>query len=97
MNPTDPAFAADRPLADSFPSSRKVVAAGDLPVPARQIDLTNGETITVYDTTGPQGQDPRLGLPKLRAAWIAAREARGDRNVSQMHYARQGIVTEEMR
>ncbi len=30
----------------------------------------------------------------MRSAWIEKR--RGDANVSQMHYARQGVVTEEM-
>jgi phosphomethylpyrimidine synthase len=30
----------------------------------------------------------------MRADWVAKR--RGQDNVSQMHYARQGIVTEEM-
>jgi phosphomethylpyrimidine synthase len=30
----------------------------------------------------------------MRADWVAKR--RGQGNVSQMHYARQGIITEEM-
>ena len=30
----------------------------------------------------------------MRAAWIEKR--RGQSNVTQMHYARQGLVTEEM-
>src|SRR5207244_8594653 len=46
--------------------------------------------------SGPQGVDPRQGIPKKRAEWIKKREARGDTNFSQMHYARKGIVTEEM-
>ena len=41
------------------------------------------------------------GAPKLRAEWIAARKATNseskDGNFSQMHYARRGFVTEEMR
>src|SRR5204863_3045889 len=37
------------------------------------------------------------GLPKLRQPWIERRVARGDVNFSQMHYARRGEVTEEMR
>ena len=84
------------PLSESLPQSRKT-AAGDLEVPQREISLTNGDTLRVYDTTGPQGHDPRRGLPKRRAEWIAKRIARGDTNFSQMHYARQGLVTEEMR
>src|SRR5260370_17184091 len=39
-------------------------------------------------------------VPQPRAEWIAQRrtqaEKAGDRNFSQMHYARKGIVTEEM-
>ena len=37
------------------------------------------------------------GAPKLRADWIARRKAENsDGNFSQMHYARQGLATEEM-
>jgi phosphomethylpyrimidine synthase len=85
-----------RPLQESFPNSNKVTT-GDLQVPQREILLTNGETLRVYDTTGPQGHAPKDGLPKRRQPWIDARIARGDRNFSQMHYARRGLVTEEMR
>ncbi len=84
------------PVHEHFPRSQKV-EIGDLRVPAREIALSGGnKPVLVYDTTGPQGLDPRLGLPKRRAEWIKAREARGDTNFSQMHYARKGIVTEEM-
>ncbi len=83
------------PLSESFPASTKVEVS-DLRVPMREIRLTNGETLTVYDTSGPQDVDPRQGLPKGRQPWIDARLARGDQNFSQMHYARRGIVTEEM-
>ncbi len=132
---------------DPLPASRKVLHAGSQPgvaVPMREIALTNGEAVTVYDTSGPytdpQAQiDVRKGLPALRSQWI---EARGDTeayegrlhhilddggklderdaerievlrreaaalqrqprrassggNVTQMHYARQGIITPEM-
>ena len=73
------------------------VEIGDLKVPFRDIPLTTGESVRVYDTSGPQGHDPHEGLPKRRGPWIAAREARGDTNFSQMHYARRGEITEEMR
>ena len=82
------------PLEASFPCSHKV-EIGDLQVPVREIALTDGSRLQVYDTTGPQGCDPRQGLPKRRAAWIAARA--GDKTPTQMWYARQGIITEEMR
>ncbi len=40
--------------------------------------------------SGPQGLDPRKGLPKLRESWIARREKRGDTTPTQMYYAKQG-------
>ncbi|MFM7786397.1 MAG: phosphomethylpyrimidine synthase ThiC, partial [Gammaproteobacteria bacterium] len=67
-----------------------------LQVPARRLHLTNGESLDLYDTSGPQGHDRKAGLPKLRAPWIERRRALGAGNVSQMHYARRGFVTEEM-
>ncbi|HEX9103817.1 MAG TPA: phosphomethylpyrimidine synthase ThiC [Polyangia bacterium] len=84
---------------ESFPASRKVhVVDGDLQVPQREIALAGGDPpLRVYDTSGPQGYEPTAGLPKLRTPWIARRQARGDRNFSQMHYARRGEITEEMR
>ena len=43
---------------------------------------------------------PGTGIPKIRAEWIARRRAEaartGDDNVTQMHFARKGLVTEEM-
>ncbi|MDA0934969.1 MAG: phosphomethylpyrimidine synthase ThiC [Planctomycetota bacterium] len=97
MTETDPTRPAGLPpLSDSFPASTKVEVS-DLRVPMRVIRLTNGETLTVYDTSGPQEVDPRQGLPKARQPWIDARIARGDQNFSQMHYARQGVITEEMK
>ncbi len=76
--------------------SRKVLV-GDLGVPFREIPLSTGETQRIYDTSGPQGIDVRKGLPKRREAWIAERQTRGDTNFSQLHYARKGMVTPEMR
>ena len=43
-----------------------------------------------------QGHDPKEGLPKLREEWVAKRVARGDKVFTQMHYAKKGIITEEM-
>ena len=34
-----------------------------------------------------QGFDPRQGLPKVRAEWVARREARGDRAFTQVSRA----------
>ncbi len=82
----------------SFPKSRKVyVEQHGLKVPMRRIELSGGEApFDVYDTSGPANNDLHAGLPKLRAPWIAARAASGDTNATQMHWARKGIITEEM-
>ncbi|MEX1182167.1 MAG: phosphomethylpyrimidine synthase ThiC, partial [Gemmatimonadota bacterium] len=71
----DPAAAPAR-LADCFPNSSKVYveAPAGLRVPMREITLSGGEPpLRVYDTSGPQDVDVRLGLPKLREPWIADR------------------------
>ncbi|MBX3608526.1 MAG: phosphomethylpyrimidine synthase ThiC [Hydrogenophaga sp.] len=136
---------------EPFPSSTKVRVPGTqagVQVPMREIALTNGERVTVYDTSGPYTDpavaiDVRQGLAPVRTGWIDARndtetydgrlrqalddgvkhEAReaeriealraeaaalqrqprrakggigGGANVTQMHYARRGIVTPEM-
>ena len=132
---------------EPFPASTKVYVEGsrpDLRVPMREIALTSGERVTVYDTSGPYPDpsvaiDVRKGLAPVRAGWIEARgdtesytgrqrvalddggkheerdgsriealraeaaglqrqprRAKAGANVSQMHYARQGIVTPEM-
>ncbi|MCW5805098.1 MAG: phosphomethylpyrimidine synthase ThiC [Deltaproteobacteria bacterium] len=91
---------AGLPAIDGFPASEKAyVEADDLRVPVRRIHLQgDNPPFDVYDTSGPQGIDPHHGLPKLRAPWIAARLANGDTgNRSQMHYARRGVITPEMR
>jgi phosphomethylpyrimidine synthase len=105
----------------------------DVAVPFTRVALTNGEIFDRYTTAGP-GSDPEVGLPRLRAAWVAQRadteeydgratrlldngkgavrrgEAReqwrgrqarprrsvSGRTVTQMHYARQGVITPEM-
>ena len=89
------------PFEQSFPSSHKhqvEVPFGPetLRVPVRRVHLTNGETLDLYDTTGPLGVDPHVGLPDLRGPWIASREVGPDGECSQLWYARQGIVTHEM-
>jgi phosphomethylpyrimidine synthase len=98
VNAADPV--AGLPVIAGFPASEKVfVEQEGLRVPVRRIHLSGGEPpFDVYDTSGPQGHDPHAGLPKLRAPWIAARLKDGDDgNRSQMHYARLGHITPEMR
>jgi len=73
------------------------VELGELRVPHREIPLSNGEIVRIYDTSGPAGFTPGEGLPRRREPWIRAREERGDTCFTQLHYARRGLVTEEMR
>jgi phosphomethylpyrimidine synthase len=82
----------ERPRAE-----RVKVQASALNVPFVEVRCTNGETHRLYDTSGPQGYSAHDGLPHRRSEWIQAREARGDATPTQLFYARQGIVTEEMR
>ena len=88
---------ANLPVIAGFPASEKIYVESDgLAVPVRRIQLNGGEPpFDVYDTSGPQGHDPHHGLPRLRAPWIAARKSSA--NQSQMHFARQGIITPEMK
>lgn len=86
---------------ECWPSSEKLSVPVEhdgftLQIPIRRVNLTNGEHFDFYDTSGPQGLDPREGLPKVREEWIAQRAQAGTKNWSQMHFARQGVVTPEM-
>lgn len=85
------------------PNSRKVYDPGVLHphirVPRREVQLSNGQTFSLYDTSGPY-TDPNnytditaaFGLEKQRASWVEGRTG----NVTQQHYAKQGIITPEM-
>ncbi|MGA1510501.1 MAG: phosphomethylpyrimidine synthase ThiC [Gammaproteobacteria bacterium] len=72
-----------------------------LKVPFKEITQTgdpkDNPPLRIYDTSGPLGdKDFKAsleGIPKLRASWVANRKGN---NVSQMHFAKQGIITEEM-
>jgi len=65
----------------AFPGSRKTYLQGsrpDLQVPMRQVVLATGDSVVLYDTSGPYTDpdlrtDIRLGLPALRAGWVAER------------------------
>jgi len=145
MNAPDPFSESLARAREPFPASAKAWITGsraDLRVPVRDIQLTNGEVVSVYDTSGPYTDpaatiDVRKGLPSVRGAWIAERgdtepyegrspvaiddgqksdaserlaalraeaiglqrsprRAQSGANVTQMHYARRGIVTPEM-
>jgi phosphomethylpyrimidine synthase len=92
----------ESPARPATPSTHKVWvevehAGRRLAVPRRRVHLTNGEHVDLYDTSGPAVASA-AGLPPLREPWIRARLAAptDDGNRTQMHYARRGLVTEEM-
>ena len=144
MNSKTPVQPATRNIItrEPLPASQKIYLSSesrpDVRVPVREISLTDGTAVTVYDTSGPY-TDPEVdidvhrGLPDLRSAWIEARgdtefyegreitpidngheeqdkafkfynealqrqprRAKAGGNVTQIHYARQGIITPEM-
>jgi phosphomethylpyrimidine synthase len=70
------------------------VEVGDLAVPFSEITLTTGETLRRYDVDGPAPL-PTGGLAQRRAPWVDRRA--GDPRPTQLHYARKGVITEEMR
>ncbi len=82
-----------------LPASTKV-HQGPLNVALRRIALTGEPDITLYDTSGPY-TDPAVdidlarGLAPLRKQWIAGRKPVNGA-VTQMAYARAGIITAEM-
>ncbi|MFI6906486.1 phosphomethylpyrimidine synthase ThiC [Nonomuraea sp. NPDC050394] len=108
---------------------------GDLRVPMRRVHLSNGTSVELYDTSGPDNPDITRGLPRLREVWVLERgdvaryggrqvrpiddgfkeqEAWARANtevfpgdgrrplratgapVTQLAYARRGVVTKEM-
>ncbi|MGH6655343.1 MAG: phosphomethylpyrimidine synthase ThiC, partial [Actinocrinis sp.] len=80
----------------------QAVSTGELRVPMREVVLSTGDSVVLYDTSGPYTDaelrtDVRAGLPKLREAWIAARAAGGPgAGGTQLSYARRGEATAEM-
>ena len=77
----------------------------------REVSVSDNPPLTVYDTSGPYTDpeaaiDVRKGLTRLRADWLRRRgdvdekkgifKAKPGKNVSQMHYAKRGVITEEM-
>ncbi|MDQ1652343.1 MAG: phosphomethylpyrimidine synthase, partial [Cryptosporangiaceae bacterium] len=90
-----------RPTVTTGPitGSRKAYR-GELGIPVREVPLSNGEVVTLYDTSGPYTDpshplDLQRGLPKLRESWIADRRPL-DGAVTQLAYARAGEITTEM-
>jgi phosphomethylpyrimidine synthase len=67
-----------------------------LRVPVRRIELSNGEHLDVYDTSGPYTDDDahidvHSGLHRTRSGWTDGREHR-----TQLGWAKAGVITREM-
>ena len=66
-----------------------------------RIETPNAD-VYIYDTSGAYGDnnmdvDLKKGLPHVRAMWIKERMENADaKGVTQMYYAKQGIITAEM-
>ena len=65
-----------------------------------RVEIPN-PSVYIYDTSGAYGDpnaniDLERGLPHLRAAWIEERRTKDSANISQMYYAKRGIITPEM-
>jgi len=81
---------------EPYRTHRKVyVEKYGLRIPMREVELGGDEApVRLYDCSGPQVSSPTEGLPHLRKDWVAGRS--GDRRPTQLHYARKGVITEEM-
>src|SRR5215467_9647554 len=152
MSIAKPEFKDSADLDNVFPASQRIYIQGklhsDVRVPLREIAVTDGDPVRVYDTRGAWGDpavhcDVRQGLPAIRQEWVVNRgdtleiegravrpedngylsfrhasiASEGDgrtrlesfpglrrkprrsadgKPVTQMHYARKGIITPEM-
>ncbi len=78
----------------------------DIQVPFKNISQTPTSStdqnipnpdLMIYDTSGcltdPEFKPSQKGIKKLRSSWVSGRSSK---NKSQMHFARQGIITQEM-
>ncbi len=138
VNQQDSSLITREPL----PASKKVYVQSEtipsVKVPMREVSLTDGSAITLYDTSGPYTDpsvdiDVHKGLPDVRSQWVEERgdteryegremqpldnghydegkafqyfngelqrqprRAKAGQNVTQLHYARKGIITPEM-
>lgn len=107
VDPYNPDFHEVASFGDAYPESTKeykeishAETGHMLRIPFRRIHLSDPDPgcshLDVYDTAGPLGADPKKGLPRVRGEWIKRREQSGDEVFTQMHYAKKGVVTEEM-
>ncbi|MFW0789350.1 phosphomethylpyrimidine synthase ThiC [Gordonia sp. CPCC 205333] len=81
-------------------SNKRYLELDHLRVPQRRVNLTNGEHLDLYDTSGPYTDsdaeiDVEAGLARTRDSWTKPQAIGGA--ATQLAWARAGIVTDEMR
>lgn len=90
---------------DFYPASKKIFIPGrihsDIRVPMRELQLSNGKSITLYDTCGiytKQQQGNTLPTPPmLRKQWLGTcKNKNNNAGITQLYYAKKGIITPEM-
>jgi len=95
-------FSSPLRFEDCYPSSEihhEIVShenGSTLQVPFRRISLTGGSGLfDVYTTVGPDhGSNDIKGIRKMREEWMQKRD--DSKPMTQMRYAKRGIITEEM-
>ncbi|MGW0176636.1 phosphomethylpyrimidine synthase ThiC [Rhodococcus sp. NPDC003322] len=78
-------------------SSKRYLEVDGLSIPVRRVQLTTGDHLDLYDTSGPYTDesariDLDAGLPPVRASW-----PRPEGATTQLGWARAGVITDEMR
>src|SRR4051794_29129127 len=94
-----PATVSTGPIRGSGKRYLPVPEREPMAVPVRRIQLSNGEHLDVYDTSGPYTDpaaviDVHTGLPRTRDDW--QRPDPVDGAATQLVWARAGIITPEM-
>ncbi|MDX6321203.1 MAG: phosphomethylpyrimidine synthase, partial [Propionibacteriaceae bacterium] len=87
------------PIDGSTKTYQEVPGHPGLRIPVRRVNLSNGEHLDLYDTSGPYTDDTAVidldaGLPAIRAGWNQAEPIDGA--ATQLVWARAGIITPEM-
>ncbi|KAK7306789.1 hypothetical protein VNO77_44748 [Canavalia gladiata] len=88
-----PLFYASLVLPMRLSYSGHMDEASEKPFPAMQLGITAN---TLATRSGPQNMSIRIGLPKLCKKGVDRRQEMGPPRFTQVHYAKQGIVDEEM-
>lgn len=91
------------PIAGSAKRYEPVPEAPGLAFPVRRVNLSNGEHLDLYDTSGPYTDDSPdaapidllAGLPRARETWARPEPVEGA--ATQLAWAKAGVVTDEMR